>query len=79
MRRVHLTAGVALLLPLMACEAAPTSLSDEVTSGGFGVVENARFPFEAIGFYLSAHPLDTYSATLAKMRVQNFGDFALAV
>ena len=32
-----------------------------------------------IGFYLSAHPLDDYKASLAKMRVQTWTDFAAAV
>ncbi len=35
--------------------------------------------FQVLGFYLSAHPLDSYSEVLAKMRVQNFADFAAAV
>ncbi len=32
-----------------------------------------------LGFYLSAHPLDSYDAILKKMRVQNFADFSVAV
>ncbi|MCM2292189.1 DNA polymerase III subunit alpha [Allorhizobium sp. BGMRC 0089] len=35
--------------------------------------------FQVLGFYLSAHPLDTYRAMLEKMRVQNFADFSAAV
>lgn len=35
--------------------------------------------FQAIGFYLSAHPLDEYRQVLGKMRVQNWGDFQAAV
>lgn len=35
--------------------------------------------FQVLGFYLSAHPLDSYSEVLARMRVQNFADFAAAV
>jgi DNA polymerase-3 subunit alpha len=35
--------------------------------------------FQVLGFYLTAHPLDTYSATLAKLRVQNFANFSGAV
>ncbi|MBS9720534.1 DNA polymerase III subunit alpha [Tianweitania sp. BSSL-BM11] len=35
--------------------------------------------FQAIGFYLSAHPLDEYRSVLAKMRVQNWSDFQAAV
>lgn len=35
--------------------------------------------FQVLGFYLSAHPLDTYKPLLEKMRVQNFADFSGAV
>ena len=35
--------------------------------------------FAAIGFYLSAHPLDEYRGVLEKMRVQNWTDFQAAV
>lgn len=34
---------------------------------------------QAAGFYLSAHPLDEYHAVLAKMRIQTWADFSLAV
>jgi DNA polymerase-3 subunit alpha len=34
---------------------------------------------QAVGFYLSAHPLDEYRQTLDKMRVQNWADFSAAV
>lgn len=32
-----------------------------------------------LGFYLTAHPLDTYRAVLDKLRVQSFADFSAAV
>ncbi|KQQ37604.1 DNA polymerase III subunit alpha [Rhizobium sp. Leaf306] len=35
--------------------------------------------YQVLGFYLSAHPLDTYGAVLDKMRVQTFADFSTAV
>jgi DNA polymerase III subunit alpha len=35
--------------------------------------------FAAIGFYLSAHPLDEYRAVLEKMRVQDWASFQAAV
>lgn len=35
--------------------------------------------FQAVGFYLSAHPLDEYKQTLDKMRVQPWSEFQLAV
>jgi DNA polymerase-3 subunit alpha len=33
----------------------------------------------AIGFYLSAHPLDDYAALLEKLRIQMWADFSMAV
>jgi len=41
--------------------------------------EKLHREFLALGFYLSAHPLDAYAALLEKIRVQTFGDFAAAV
>ncbi|MEF0939129.1 DNA polymerase III subunit alpha [Rhizobium sp. BR 362] len=35
--------------------------------------------FQVLGFYLTAHPLDTYKNVLNKMRVQTFADFSAAV
>ena len=35
--------------------------------------------FAAVGFYLSAHPLDEHAATLERMRVQSYRDFSRAV
>jgi DNA polymerase III subunit alpha len=35
--------------------------------------------YQVLGFYLSAHPLDSYAAVLAKMRVQTFAEFSAAV
>jgi len=35
--------------------------------------------FQAVGFYLSAHPLDEYRTALERMRVQSWSDFSLAV
>lgn len=35
--------------------------------------------YQVLGFYLSAHPLDTYKDVLAKMRVQNYAEFSAAV
>src|SRR5690606_29541852 len=41
--------------------------------------EKLQREFDAVGFYLSAHPLDEYRAVLSKMRVQTWSDFAQAV
>ncbi|CAN7403619.1 DNA polymerase III subunit alpha [Rhizobium sp. LjRoot254] len=35
--------------------------------------------FQVLGFYLTAHPLDTYGSLLEKMRVQTFANFSNAV
>lgn len=35
--------------------------------------------YQVLGFYLTAHPLDTYRAVLDKLRVQNIADFTAAV
>ncbi len=35
-------------------------------------VERLRHEFEAIGFYLSAHPLDAYGGTLGRLRVTSY-------
>ena len=41
--------------------------------------EKLKREYEAVGFYLSAHPLDEYALVLAKMRVQTWAEFAEAV
>jgi DNA polymerase-3 subunit alpha len=41
--------------------------------------ERLHREFAAIGFYLSAHPLDEYKPILERMRVQNWTEFQAAV
>jgi DNA polymerase-3 subunit alpha len=41
--------------------------------------ELLRREYEAVGFFLSGHPLDDYVAVLKKLRVQSWADFARAV
>ena len=41
--------------------------------------EKLQREHEAVGFYLSAHPLDEYRTVLAKMRVQTWAEFAQSV
>jgi DNA polymerase-3 subunit alpha len=41
--------------------------------------EKLQKEFQAVGFYLSAHPLDEYREMLEKMRVQNMADFERSV
>jgi DNA polymerase-3 subunit alpha len=41
--------------------------------------ERLQKEFEAIGFFLSGHPLDDYAAALKRLRTQSWVDFARAV
>src|SRR5262247_1670053 len=41
--------------------------------------ERLQKEFEAIGFFLSGHPLDDYAAPLRRLRTQSWADFARAV
>jgi DNA polymerase-3 subunit alpha len=41
--------------------------------------ERLRREYEAIGFFLSGHPLDDYAAILKKLRVQSWAEFSRAV
>jgi DNA polymerase-3 subunit alpha len=41
--------------------------------------ERLRKEYEAIGFFLSGHPLDDYAPTLKRMRVQSWTEFSRAV
>jgi DNA polymerase-3 subunit alpha len=41
--------------------------------------ERLQREYDAIGFFLSGHPLDDYADTLKRMRVQSWADFAKSV
>ena len=41
--------------------------------------ERLQREYDAIGFFLSGHPLDDYAATLKRLRVQSWGEFSRAV
>ena len=41
--------------------------------------ERLQREYEAVGFFLSGHPLDDYAAALKRLRVQSWADFARAV
>ncbi|HET6375787.1 MAG TPA: DNA polymerase III subunit alpha, partial [Methylocella sp.] len=43
------------------------------------LAERLRREFDAVGFFLSGHPLDVYAAVLSRLRVQSFAEFARAV
>jgi DNA polymerase-3 subunit alpha len=41
--------------------------------------EKLRREYDAVGFFLSGHPLDDYTAVLKKLRVQSWAEFSRAV
>ena len=41
--------------------------------------ERLQKEFDAVGFFLTGHPLDDYAATLERMRVQSWAEFARGV
>ena len=41
--------------------------------------ERLKREYDAVGFFLSGHPLDDYAAVLKKLRVQSWADFSRAV
>ncbi|MGH6818685.1 MAG: DNA polymerase III subunit alpha, partial [Methylovirgula sp.] len=43
------------------------------------LAERLRREFDAVGFFLSGHPLDAYEAILARLRVTRWADFSRAV
>ena len=43
------------------------------------MAERLKREYDAIGFFLSGHPLDDYAAVLKKLRVQPWAEFARAV
>jgi DNA polymerase-3 subunit alpha len=45
----------------------------------WAAAEKLKREFDAVGFFLSGHPLDAYEGVLAKLRVQPFAEFARAV
>ncbi|MEM7291489.1 MAG: OB-fold nucleic acid binding domain-containing protein, partial [Pseudomonadota bacterium] len=45
----------------------------------WGAGETLNREFQSVGFYLSAHPLDEYSQTLERMRIQPYADFEHSV
>ena len=76
-----------------AQENAVSGQSDMFGSGAASGPERISFPdsaawlpseklmreFQVLGFYLTAHPLDSYRSLLKKMRVQNIADFTQSV
>jgi DNA polymerase-3 subunit alpha len=93
--RAALTAGVDRLMGMAALAQQEASLGQGNMFGAAaeGPAEKLRLPavepwlpaeklhreFQAVGFYLSAHPLDGYKKLLERMRVQNWAEFSNAV
>ncbi len=46
---------------------------------GWPAAEKLKREFDAVGFFLSGHPLDAYENVLGRLRVQRFAEFARAV
>ena len=46
---------------------------------GWTPMERLQHEFDAVGFYLSGHPLDQYRSSLTKMGVKTYAEFELAV
>ncbi len=91
--REQMIAGISRLVGHASRVAENAALGMSDMFGGDNSKENIRLPlaetwlpserlnreFQAVGFYLSAHPLDEYGNLLEKMRVQNWADFERAV
>ena len=45
----------------------------------WAAAERLRREFDAVGFFLSGHPLDDYAGVLKRLRVERWADFARAV
>jgi DNA polymerase-3 subunit alpha len=93
--RAALMAGVERMMGLAsrAYEDAALGITDMFGAASAGRQQKLHLPaaepwlpaerlhkeFLAVGFYLSAHPLDEYKAALQRMRVQNWSEFSIAV
>ncbi|GJD40494.1 DNA polymerase III subunit alpha [Methylobacterium bullatum] len=49
------------------------------THEGWPMAEKLKKEYEAIGFFLSGHPLDEYAGLLEKLRVQSWAEFCRSV
>ncbi|MGB8278836.1 MAG: DNA polymerase III subunit alpha [Methylovirgula sp.] len=50
-----------------------------VKAQSWSLAERLRREFDAVGFFLSGHPLDAYAAILGRLRVQRWSEFSRAV
>jgi DNA polymerase-3 subunit alpha len=91
--RARLTAGVERILSMASRHQENAALGQNDMFGAVEVNQPLLLPavdpwlaaeklqreHAAVGFYLSAHPLDEYRPVLAKIRVQTWADFSAAV
>jgi DNA polymerase-3 subunit alpha len=91
--RARVFAGVDTILRSAQHAHESASIGQNELFGGGGAREPIRLPnvegwlpserlkreYDAIGFFLSGHPLDDYAAVLKKLRVQPWAEFARAV
>ncbi|WP_181702872.1 DNA polymerase III subunit alpha [Chthonobacter albigriseus] len=91
--RARLIEGLDVVLAVAARRVEQEVSGQNELFGGGGQAEPVRLPtarewlpeerlqreHAAIGFYLSAHPLDAYQALLGRLRVQTWAEFSAAV
>ncbi|ODN71138.1 DNA polymerase III subunit alpha [Methylobrevis pamukkalensis] len=91
--RARMFEGIEKVLGAAAHRADRAASGQDELFGGAAEVEPVRLPVvaawlpeeqlqrehAAIGFYLSAHPLDAYAALLGRLRVQTWAEFSVAV
>jgi DNA polymerase III subunit alpha len=91
--RARLFAGVDAMLARAQRAHDTAAIGQSELFGGGGAREQLALPqidpwlpadrlrreYEAVGFFLSGHPLDDYAAVLKKLRVQPWAEFARAV
>ncbi len=91
--RARIVEGLDIILAVAARRVGQEATGQNDMFGGGGEPEPVRLPavadwlpeerlqreHGAIGFYLSAHPLDAYQAILGRLRVQSWGEFSAAV
>jgi DNA polymerase III subunit alpha len=91
--RARVFAGVDTILGQAQHSHESASIGQNELFGGGGTREPIRLPnaepwlpserlkreYDAVGFFLSGHPLDDYAAVLKKLRVQSWAEFSRAV
>ena len=65
--------------PERRCSAKPRPAPIQAARDAWSAAERLRREFEAVGFFLSGHPLEAYDAALKRLRATRWADFARAV